>query len=121
MLGKLIKILRKEKGIGVMELAKKLGINRISLFRIEKGQRHPSEETAIKAFKIFGLSEENIYQIFVFNELIKLGKISETAKKKEAKVFLKRLNKKDKDSRIIYRYFKEALNKKEHGKEKKKE
>jgi len=56
-----------------------------------------------------GLSEENIYQIFILTELIKKGKISEKAKNKEAKVFLKRLNKNDKNSKIIYRYFKKIL------------
>jgi len=118
MIGKLIKIFRKEKGIGVIELAKKLDINRISLFRIEKEQREPSEETAIKAFKIFGLSEENIYHIFVFNELQKLGKISPKSKAREIQSFLQRLNKKDKNSKIIYSYLKEGL--KSNGKDRKK-
>jgi len=104
MIGKLIKIFRKERKIGVIELSKKLGINRISLFRIEKGQRFPSEETAIKAFKILGLSEENIYQIFVLNELFRLGGISEETRNKELGRLLRRLNKKDNDSKIIYRY-----------------
>ena len=120
MIGKLIKIFRKEKGIGVIELSKKLGINRISLFRIEKEQREPSEETAIKAFKIFGLSEENIYHIFVFNELQKLGKISPKSRNQETQLFLKRLNKKDKNSKIMYRYFKEDLNINAHAKIKRK-
>jgi len=111
MIGELIKILRKEQKIGVMELAKKLGINRISLFRIEKEQRHPSEKTAMKAFKELGLSEEEIYRIFVFDGLLKLGKISEITKNKEAELFLKRLNKKDTHGKIIYRYFKKILNK----------
>jgi len=109
MIGKLIKILRKEQGIGVMDLAKKLGINRISLFRIEKGQRQPSEKTAILAFRTLGLSEKEIYHIFVFNELFKLGAISETTKKKEARLFLKRLNKNDKYGRIIYGYLKRIV------------
>lgn len=103
-----------------MELAKKLGINRISLFRIEKEQREPSEETAIKAFKIFGLSEANIYHIFVFNELQKLGRISPRSKNQEIQSFLKRLNKKDKNSKIIYRYFKEDYNNKSNAKKKRK-
>ena len=111
MIGELIKILRKKQEIGVMELAKKLGINRISLFRIEKEQRQPSEKTAMKAFKALGLSEEEIYRIFVFDSLLKLGKISEITKNKEAGLFLKRLNKKDTHGKIIYRYFKKILNK----------
>ena len=109
MVGKLIKIFRQKKGIGVMELAKKLKINRISLFRIEKGQRCPSEKIAIKAFKTFGLSEENIYQVFVFNELFKYGKLSKKFGDKETKLFLSRLNKKDENGMIIYRYFKKTL------------
>jgi DNA-binding XRE family transcriptional regulator len=109
MIGKLIKILRKEQGIGVIELAKKLGINRISLFRIEKEQRQPSEKTALKAFKTIGLSEEEIYRIFVFDGLIKMGPISETAKSKETKLFLQRLNKNDARGKIIYGYFKKII------------
>jgi len=111
MIGELIKILRKKQGIGVMELSKKLGINRISLFRIEKEQRQPSERTAIKAFKTLGLSEKDIYRIFVFNELIKFGGISKIAKNKEAKLFLNRLNKSGPHGKIIYGYFKKILNK----------
>lgn len=109
MLGELIKILRVKQGIGVMELAQKLGINRISLFRIEKEQRLPAEKTAIKAFKILGLSEEEIYKIFVFDGLLKLGTIPEIAKKKEAKLFLKRLNKKEPHGKIIYGYLQKKL------------
>ncbi|MDZ7798485.1 MAG: helix-turn-helix transcriptional regulator [Patescibacteria group bacterium] len=109
MLGQLIRILRKKHKIGVQEFAQKLGINRISLFRIEKEKRQPSEQTAIKAFKILGLSEESIYQIFILSELIKKGTISEKAKNKEARVFLKRLKKNDKNSKIIHRYFKKIL------------
>jgi len=109
MIGELIKILRKKQGIGVMELAKKLGINRISLFRIEKEQRQPSEKTAMKAFKKLGLSEEEIYRIFVFDGLLKLGKISKITKNKEAEFFLKRLNKKNDRGKIIYRYLKKKI------------
>ena len=109
MIGELIKVLRVKQGIGVMELAKKLGINRISLFRIEKEQRQPSEKTAIKAFKALGLSEEEIYKIFVFDGLLKLGSIPEIAKKREAKIFLKRLNKKEPHGKIIYRYLQKKL------------
>ena len=110
MIGKLIKILRKEQGIGVIELAKKLGINRISLFRIEKEQRQPSEKTALKAFKTMGLSEEEIYRIFVFDGLLKIGAISKAAKSREARLFLKRLNKNGAHGKIIYRYFKSIIN-----------
>jgi len=109
MLGRLIKILRQEKKIGVLEFAKKLGINRISLFRLEKGQRQPSEKTAIKAFKILGLSEEEIYYIFVFDSLIRVGSISKSAKNKEIRSFLQRLKKKGKRGKIIYGYFKKIL------------
>ena len=109
MVGELIKILRNKQGMGVMELSKKLGINRISLFRIEKEQRQPSEKTAIKAFKALGLSEEEIYKIFVFDGLLKLGTIPEIAKKKEAKLFLKRLNKKQPHGKIIYAYLQRKL------------
>jgi transcriptional regulator with XRE-family HTH domain len=109
MIGELIKILRKEQKVGVIELSKKLGINRISLFRIEKEQRQPSEKTAIKAFKALGLSEEEIYKIFVFDGLLKLGSIPEIAKKKEAKLFLKRLNKKQPHGKIIYGYLTKLL------------
>lgn len=112
MIGELIQIFRKEKGVGVIELSKKLGINRISLFRIEKGQRQPSEKTAIGAFKTLGLSEEAIYQIFVFNDLMKRGTISKNAKKKEAVLFLKRLQTKDENGKILYGYFTKAIRKK---------
>ena len=111
MIGELIKILRVEQDIGVMEFAQKLGINRISLFRIEKDQRQPSEKTAIKALKILGLSEEEIYHVFVLEELLKLGVISEAAKNREAASFLARLNKKSKHGKIIYGYFKKILTK----------
>ncbi|MFH1367174.1 MAG: helix-turn-helix transcriptional regulator [Patescibacteria group bacterium] len=109
MIGKLIQILRNEQQVGVMEFAKKLGINRISLFRIEKEQRQPSEKTALKAFKILGLSEEEIYQIFVFDGLLKAGAVSQTAKSREARLFLNRLNKKGPHGKIIYGYFKRIL------------
>lgn len=111
MIGELTKILREEEGVGVMEFAKKLGINRISLFRIEREQRQPSEKTAIKALKILKLSEEEIYHVFVFEELLKLGAISEAAKNKEATAYLARLNKKTRHGKIIYGYFKKILNK----------
>lgn len=109
MIGKLIKILRENQQIGVMEFSKRLGINRISLFRIEKEQRQPSEKTALKAFKVLGLSEEEIYQIFVFDGLIKAGTVSQTAKSRETRLFLNRLNKKGPHGKIIYEYFKRIL------------
>ena len=111
MIGELIKILRTKQGMGVMELSNKLGINRISLFRIEREQRQPSEKTAIKAFKLFELSEEEIYQIFVFESLLKLGHLSRIAKKKETTLFMERLNKKDPHGKILYGYFKKILKK----------
>lgn len=111
MIGELIKILRKKQGVGVMELSKKLGINRISLFRIERDQRQPSEKTAIKAFKVLGLSEEEIYRIFVFDGLLKLDHLSHIAKKKETTLFLERLNKKSVHGKILYGYFKRILKK----------
>ncbi|PIS41136.1 MAG: hypothetical protein COT25_04730, partial [Candidatus Kerfeldbacteria bacterium CG08_land_8_20_14_0_20_42_7] len=56
-----------------------------------------------------GLSEEEIYKIFVFDGLLKLGTIPEIAKKKEAKLFLKRLNKKKPHGKIIYGYLQRKL------------
>ncbi|MFH1781177.1 MAG: helix-turn-helix transcriptional regulator [Patescibacteria group bacterium] len=120
MLGKIIKIFREKRGIGVMELAKKLGINRISLFRIEKEERAPSEETALKAFRIFGLSEENIYQIFIFNELVRFNDLSRKAGDREVRRFLAQLNKNDENGKIIYDCFNQALKEKTNvSKEKK--
>ncbi len=113
MIGELIKIFRQERGIGVIELSKKLGINRISLFRIEKEQRQPSEKTAIEAFKALGLPEETIYQIFVFNDLMKRGAISKNAKNKEAELFVKRLRVKDENGKIVRGYFLKAIRSKD--------
>ena len=115
MIGELIKIFRKARGVGVMELSKKLGINRISLFRIEKGQRQPSEKTAIEALKFLGLSEEHIYAIFVFNEMLRWKMISRDTKQDEVRPFLKRLNTKDQNGRILSRYFERILNQKRHA------
>lgn len=115
MIGELIKIFRKARGIGVIELSKKLDINRISLFRIEKGQRQPSEKTAIEALKALGLSEEHIYAIFVFNEMLRWKMISKDARKDEMRTFLKRLNTKDNNGRILSRYFESILNRKRHA------
>lgn len=110
MIGELIRLFRKENGVGVIELAEKLGINRISLFRIEKGQRQPSEKTAIEALKALGLSEEHIYAIFVFNEMLRWKMTSKDSKNKEARAFLQRLSTKDKNGRILSRYFEHILN-----------
>lgn len=115
MIGELIRIFREERGVGVMALAKKLGISRISLFRIEKGQRQPSEKTAIRAFKVLGLSEEHIYAIFVFNEMRRWKAFAGKKKKDEAQAFLKRLDGKDKNSTILHRYFKRILKQQRHG------
>ena len=115
MIGELIKVLRTEKGVGVLELAKKLGINRISLFRIEKGERQPSERTAIAAFKALGLSEKHIYAVFVFNEMIRWKMISNTVKQNEANLVLQRLKARDKESTILYRYFRRILNEHRNG------
>ena len=109
MIGDLIKIFRKERGVGVLELAQTLGISRISLFRIEKGQRQPSEKTAIRAFKALGLSEEHIYAIFVFNEMLRWKVFASKKKKDEAQTLLQRLDGKDKNSTILHRYFQRIL------------
>ena len=93
MIGELINIFRQKRAIGVIELSKKLKISRVSLFRIERGLRQSSEKTAIHAFKILGLKEDEIYNIFVFNDLIARGVISASARNKEAERFLNRLNK----------------------------
>ena len=110
MIGELIRIFRKERGIGVLELSNELSINRISLFRIEKEQRQPSEKTAIEAFKALGLSEEHIYQIFVFNDLMKWRKLSKKSTDEELKALLKRLKKRDGNSKILHEYFQRILN-----------
>ena len=112
MIGELIKIFRQERGVGVLELAQRLAINRISLFRIEKGERQPSEKTAIDAFKALGLSEEHIYAIFVFNEMMRVGALSKDAGRASAKQFIDRLNKKDRNSTILRGYFTRILNRK---------
>lgn len=112
MIGELIRLFRKEKGIGVIELSEKLGINRVSLFRVERGQRQPSEKTALAALNALGLSEENIYYIFVFNDLIKRGAISKNARNIEAEFFLKRLRAKDRDGKILQEYFIKAIRRK---------
>lgn len=109
MIGALIQLFRKERGIGVIELSKRLGINRISLFRIEKGERQPSETTAIEAFKALGLSEEHIYQIFVFNDLMKWGTFAKNTNNIELQRFLKRLHKKEKNSELLHGYFAHIL------------
>lgn len=114
MLGKLIQTFRKQEDIGVLEFADKLGISRISLFRIEKGQREPAEHTAIKAFQILGLPEAAIYRIFVLNELHKHGRLSPSSENKDTLLLLRQLNKKDKHSKLIYTYFMEEL----HGRNK---
>ena len=93
-----------------MELANQLGLNRISLFRIEKGERQPSEKTAIAAFKALGLSEEHIYLVFVFNDMLRWKMMAKGAKKSEARMFLKRLNTKDDNGRILSSYFTRLLN-----------
>lgn len=110
--GELINILRKEKGFGVLDLARRLAISRVSLFRIERGQRQPSEKTAIAALKILGLTEEQIYQVFVFNDLVKRGAISRKSKETEVKSFLKRLKKNTKEATLLHRYFLQVLSKK---------
>lgn len=115
MIGELIKVFRKERGVGVLELAKRLGINRISLFRIEKGDRQPSEKTAIEAFKILGLSEEHIYAVFVFNEMLRWNMVSRGTKRDEIRTFLKRLNTRDNNGRILSSYFERLLNRKSHA------
>ncbi len=115
MIGKLINIFRVNNRIGVVDLANKLQISRVSLFRIENGLRQPSEKTAIRAFKILGLNEEEIYHVFVFNDLLARGEISAGARNREASAFLDRLIKKDKNSKIIYSYFKRALNAKRNA------
>ncbi len=115
MVGELINIFRQKRGVGVIELSNKLKISRVSLFRIEKGLRQPSEKTAIHAFKILGLNEDEIYQIFVFNDLMARGGISASARNKEAERFLNRLNKKGENSKILYEYFKRILNSKRNA------
>lgn len=121
MIGKLIRILRQENKIGVIALADKMRISRISLYRIEKGQREPSEATAIKAFQFLGLPEAVIYRIFVLHDLHKHGALSPTTKKSDVALFLKRLNKGDNHSRIIYRYFQEEFHDATPTKNKKKQ
>lgn len=112
MIGELIRVFRQERDVGVLELAGKLNINRISLFRIEKGERQPSEQTAIAAFKALGLSEEHIYAIFVFNEMVRVGALAKDAGRASAKQFIDRLNKKDKDSTLLQGHFKRIMHRK---------
>lgn len=43
-----LRSLRESKGLSVAELAKKSGLNRQALYRLESGEREPSLETARK-------------------------------------------------------------------------
>jgi transcriptional regulator with XRE-family HTH domain len=59
-LGERIRKLRNEVGFSQEEFSKRLGINRVSISQIEKGERKISAEEIIKISRIFNTSPDNL-------------------------------------------------------------
>lgn len=58
-------VLKNLRGLRTQEdVAAAIGIDRASYTRIENGQRRPSPEVAEKIGRLFGLSIEDIWQLF---------------------------------------------------------
>lgn len=53
-----IKKLRKESGFTQAQLAKKIGVNAVTLSRYETGNRKPKVDKLVKMSKVFGVKLE---------------------------------------------------------------
>ena len=61
-----IEELRKAKGSGGISrstLAKKIGVERSYIYRLEKGERKPSFDLALRIARYFGCRVEDIYRL----------------------------------------------------------
>ena len=58
-----LKLIRKERHIGQAEIANATGSCRLTISRIERGERNPSLEMAIRIARFFDLAVEDIFQI----------------------------------------------------------
>jgi transcriptional regulator with XRE-family HTH domain len=58
-----LKILRRRKGLTQEDLARLLGVSRITIARWETGQRFPTTEQLIKLSEILGVSPEELLKI----------------------------------------------------------
>lgn len=90
-LGERIKKMREDIGFSQEELSKRLGINRISLSQIEKGQRKITAEEIFKIAKIFNISPDNFLD---FKKDIKviLEKKPEQKKNREIRICVPQKN-----------------------------
>lgn len=72
MIFKIIKKIRKLRKISATDFAKDLEINRVTLFRFEKGEKEISEGLKIGAMESLRFSKKRIYHILILEELIRL-------------------------------------------------
>lgn len=72
MLNKIVRTIRREKGISQNSLAKEIGIHRATLLRFERGEKDVSEKMSIKILATLGFKKEAIYRILVLAELFRL-------------------------------------------------
>lgn len=69
-LGQRIRKLREEAGLSQEEFSKKIGINRVSISQLEKGERKILAEEIAKISKIFNITPDNLLD---FNKEIKVS------------------------------------------------
>src|SRR5690554_1220281 len=60
-IGEVINFLRKEKGMTQEELGNKVGLNRVTIVKIENNQRALSLEEAVNISKVFSIDVDGLY------------------------------------------------------------
>lgn len=75
-LGKVLKILRKERGFSQTTVAEYLGVHRSTYTKYELG-RKPDVSTVIKLSLLYGISSDSIISAFFFSEESDLSKTAE--------------------------------------------
>ncbi|MCD6412731.1 MAG: DUF4065 domain-containing protein [Elusimicrobia bacterium] len=90
-LGERIKKMREEIGFSQEEFSERLGVNRVAVSQIEKGQRKISAEEIFKIARIFNISPDNLLDFKKGIEVV-LERKSEQKKKREIRICVPQKN-----------------------------
>lgn len=102
--------LRLQKKISPIVFAKKLGVNRVTLFRFEKAERSVSDQTVVKALRLLGVNTKAIYRLMVLSELYELRKrFGVSLADKQIREVLAKFNRKNEEESLIYDILKKKI------------
>ncbi|MBU1119390.1 helix-turn-helix domain-containing protein [Patescibacteria group bacterium] len=111
MIGYISRHLREKNNLTVAELARRLSINRATLFRFEKGEKNLSEELVVRVLSELKLKREAIFNSLVILELFHLrDRFKDLGVDKQILDVLRKFDTSDEGEQFMCTYFTTQLN-----------